>query len=281
MCTYTFTQAQLGRLKELGLDDLTLARSYSSAQERQKDFHRLEKEYMQANRKKLWELTNHTRQVSLCRLSDDLSCALREHGFTEVSTPTIISKKALEKMTITEEDPLYAQVFWLGSGKALRPMLAPNLYDVSRSLIEIQGLPLRIFEIGSCFRKESEGNAHLNEFTMLNLVEWGTPLEERTGHLKEFAGIVLEAAGIQGYRFVEEESTVYGKGLDVVSDKGVELASTSMGPHPLDDAWKVTCSWTGIGFGLERLLMVREQERGIHRYSRSCRFMDGACLKIR
>ena len=54
-----------------------------------------------------------------------------------------------------------------------------------------------------------------------------------------------------------------------------------MGPHPLDAAWKVTCTWTGIGFGLERLLMYREKANGIHRYSRSNVFLDGAALKVR
>ncbi|MGN0394012.1 MAG: pyrrolysine--tRNA(Pyl) ligase large subunit, partial [Coprococcus sp.] len=212
---------------------------------------------------------------------EKIAAALCENGFTQVATPTIISLKALEKMTITSENPLYDQVFFIDSKSALRPMLAPNLYEVSKQLMNSQKLPLRIFEIGSCFRKESEGKNHLKEFTMCNLVEWGTPMEERVQHLKEFAAIVLKAAEIDDYKLEEEDSVVYGLGLDVVSSDGLELASTSMGPHRLDDAWKINCSWVGIGFGLERLLMIKNKQSGIHRYSRSTTFMDGACLKLK
>ncbi len=160
-------------------------------------------------------------------------------------------------------------------------MLAPNLYEVSRQLMASQKLPLRIFEIGSCFRRESEGNSHLKEFTMLNLVEWGTPKEERITRLKELTQMVLEAAGIKNYRIEEEDSIVYGPGIDAVSQDGLELASASMGPHPLDDAWKIACTWTGVGFGLERLLMERESQQGIHRYAKSTVFLDGACMKVK
>jgi phenylalanyl-tRNA synthetase alpha chain len=142
-------------------------------------------------------------------------------------------------------------------------------------------MPLRLFEIGSCFRKESEGKAHLKEFTMLNLVEWGTPEEDRVERIKKLVNIVLQAAHINEYGFQEEDSIVYGRGLDVIGNDGIELASTSMGPHPLDSAWRISCSWVGIGFGLERLLMYREGEEGIHRYSKSISFLDGARLNIK
>ena len=276
-----YSETQRNRLKELGLCEDEVKRVFSGTAERDRSFHEAEKRASAENRERLTDLLTEKHRPELALLTDSLTKALVDAGFTQVMTPTIISAKALDKMSITAGDALRQQVFWLDKNSCLRPMLAPNLYEVSRKLMNSQPLPMRIFEVGSCFRKESEGNRHLKEFTMLNLVEWGTPLEERSSHLREFAAIVMEAAGIRDYRFEDETSVVYGKGLDVVGSDGLELASSSMGPHPLDDAWKVTCTWTGIGFGLERLLMYREHMNGIHRFSRSNVFLDGAVLKVR
>jgi phenylalanyl-tRNA synthetase alpha chain len=160
-------------------------------------------------------------------------------------------------------------------------MLAPGLYTVSEKLLRFSPLPLRVFEIGSCFRRESEGRVHLREFTMLNLVEWGTPLEERSQRQREFMELILDAANIQEYRLEVTYSEVYGESLDAVGRDGLELASSSMGPHPLDPAWRITTSWTGIGFGLERLLQERAHAAGIHRYSKSLVYLDGANLNIK
>ena len=54
-------------------------------------------------------------------------------------------------------------------------MLAPNLYTLLRRLGRIWSRPFGIFEVGPCFRRDSKGSRHLNEFTMLNLVELGLP----------------------------------------------------------------------------------------------------------
>lgn len=278
---YEFSEAQKNRLLELG-ENSDINISYDNQELRQLEFMSKEKRAIKVNKDKLNILLNETHKPALCDLQERLAKALCSNGFTQVATPTIISAKMLEKMTINKDNPLYEQVFWLeGSKSCLRPMLAPNLYEVSKKLINIQKLPIRIFEIGSCFRKESEGRTHLKEFTMLNLVEWGTKMQDRTQRIKELSALVLEAAGIDDFCFEQEDSVVYGQGLDVVSPKGLELASTSMGPHPLDDAWKITCTWVGVGVGLERLLMHRQNEQGIHRYSRSNIFLDGACLKLK
>ncbi len=278
---YDFTTAQKNRLSELGCDDNEINREFEDAGLRQKSFADIEKDAVRKNKEKIKDLLENKHQAELCILQDNLAKALCQNGFTQVTTPIIITAKALEKMTIDRNNPLFEQVFWIDNKTALRPMLAPNLYEVSRQLIASHGLPLRIFEIGSCFRKESEGKSHLKEFTMLNLVEWGTDMDKRTDSLKEFAQIVMEAAGIDDYCFENENSVVYGDGLDVVTPDGLELASTSMGPHKLDDAWKITCTWVGLGTGLERLLMHREHENGIHRYSKSTVFLDGACMKLK
>ena len=275
----TYTESQKNRLTELGYE--VEDKTFDSIKERESDYKKIEREMVVQNKNKLNNLLEIEHRPKLCQLQEILAKALCEKGFTQVTTPTIITAKALEKMTVDESSQLYKQVFWLDKKSCLRPMLAPNLYQVSSQLLNTKKLPLRLFEIGSCFRKESEGNSHLKEFTMLNLVEWGTPIEERVDRLKELAEYVLEATGITDYNLEEENSVVYGDGIDVVSSTGLELASTSMGPHPLDDAWKINCSWVGLGFGLERLLMYREKELGIHRYSKSLTFLDGACMKIK
>ena len=236
---------------------------------------------MSKNRKKLIELVEEKHEPKLCKLQNNLAKCLHQHGFTQVTTPSIIPKKYLERMSINSTHALNNQVFWIDNNNCLRPMLAPNLYDISKKMMSYSKMPLKLFEIGSCFRKESEGIAHLKEFTMLNLVEWGTEESERVKRIKELASIVLEAVGIEKYSFKEEDSVVYGKGIDVLSKDGMELASTSMGPHRLDSAWKISCSWVGLGFGLERLLMYREGEEGIHRYSKSISYLDGARLNIK
>lgn len=278
----TLTQSQMNRLTELGekLEDLCM--EFGTKAELTKYYQQREKKLIEKNRGQLLTLINEKHQPELCSLQYKLARKLCECGFTQVSTPIIISKKFLDRMSIDGTHPLREQVFWLDSKTCLRPMLAPNLYSVSKDLMNIvHGKPLRIFEIGSCFRKESEGRSHLKEFTMLNLVEWNLPEEERGKHLAEFGRIVLETAGITDFKTESENSVVYGDGLDFVGSDGLELASTSMGPHPLDAAWKIQATWVGIGFGLERLLMYREKQQGIHRYSKSISFLDGARLNIK
>ena len=278
---YFFSEAQKNRLLELGIRKDEINIQYETQKEKESSYKKIEKELVSRNRRILNELLDKKYEPKLCKLQNDLAKCLYSQGFTQVITPTLISRKFLERMSINDEHSLNKQVFWVDDKTCLRPMLAPNLYDISKKMMNFSKMPLRIFEIGSCFRKESEGKTHLKEFTMLNLVEWGTKEIERVNRLKELASIVLESAGIDKYFFEEEESIVYGKGIDVVSTDGIELASTSMGPHRLDSAWKISCSWVGLGFGLERLLMYREGEEGIHRYSKSISFLDGARLNIK
>lgn len=280
MMDIAYTITQKNRLLELGAEEALTTVLFSTTQERQKTYIQTEKELIRRNKAEIACLLEQEHRPLLCSLQADLADALTAHGFTQVVTPTIISAKAMEKMSVGPEHPLHKQIFWLDGKTCLRPMLAPGLYEVSRRLIGSQGLPMRIFEIGSCFRKESEGRSHLKEFTMLNLVEWGTPMPERIDTLKQYCSKVLEAAQITEYEMTEEDSVVYGMGLDVVGTNGLELASTSMGPHRLDSAWKINCTWIGAGFGLERLLMYREKKTGIHSYGRSTVYLNGACLKL-
>ena len=114
---------------------------------------------------------------------------------------------------------------------------------------------------------------------MLNLVELGTPLALRDERLRELAVVVLEAAGVRDYEFVRKHSEVYGDELDVVV-AGLEVCSTALGPHPLDDAWAITEPWVGLGFGLERLLVARDGLAGIERVGRSLSYLDGVRLQL-
>lgn len=273
------TEGQLRRLKELG-SSVDPSEDYECAIDRDTAYRILEKSQLKVNRKSLEKLSVCVKRPQLLVLQEALGACLRDQGFIQITTPAIISKKFLVQMTIDSDHKLSEQVFWLSDNKCLRPMLAPNLYEVSRNLLNILKKPLGVFEIGSCFRKESQGSNHLNEFTMLNLVEWGTDLESRVDRTKEMVGWVLETTGIEGYSFESDESVVYGSTVDVVY-KGIELASSSMGPHPLDQAWGIDDSWVGIGFGLERLLMLRDNYNSIHPVGRSISYLDGIRLNIK
>ena len=216
---------------------------------------------------------------ALRRLEESLRAALTGAGLVEVVTPTIVGGDALRKMGVEPGSEMGQQVFRLDGDRCLRPMLAPNLYTLLRRLARIWKQPFAIYEIGSCFRRDTKGSRHLNEFTMLNLVELGTPLERRDERLRELAVVVLEAAGVTGYELTRKHSEVYGDELDVVV-AGLEVCSTALGPHPLDDAWAITDPWVGLGFGLERLLVARDGLAGIERVGRSLRYLDGVRLQL-
>jgi len=196
----------------------------------------------------------------------------------EVVTPVILSQTMLSKMSVTPDHPLSKQVFWMGENRCLRPMLAPNLYALLKRLERLWKKPIRIFEVGPCFRKESRGGQHTSEFTMLNLVEMGLPEENRQARLEELIGVVMAASGIEHYELVVKPSEVYGDTIDVVS--GVEVGSAAMGPHRLDAPWGIFDPWVGVGFGLERLAMVKEGFQNIQRVSRSLEYLDGVRLNI-
>ena len=119
----------------------------------------------------------------------------------QVVTPLIIASDALRKMGIEHGHPLREQVFWLEDGRCLRPMLAPNLYTLLRRLDRNWSKPFGIFEIGPCFRRDSKGASHLNEFTMLNLVELGTAARARAARGSwSSPSLVMRAAGVDALR---------------------------------------------------------------------------------
>ena len=100
-----------------------------------------------------------------------------------------------------------------------------------------------------------------------------TPTDE------ELAALVMDATGIEEYALVRTESEVYGEMVDV-EVKGAEVCSAGCGPNPLDGNWGIVEPWVGLGFGLERLIMARENYPNIERAGRSLSYVDGVRLNI-
>jgi pyrrolysyl-tRNA synthetase-like protein len=277
----TWTAIQHARLIELAADECELDRQFDGAGERDKAFQQLERQLVKMQRQKLQQLRDGYRRPGLCRLESRLTEVLVQNNFVQVATPTILSKGLLARMSIDDDHPLASQIFWLDKDRCLRPMLAPHLYYVLKDLLRLWEKPVRIFEIGSCFRKESQGARHSNEFTMLNLVEMGLAEQKRQARLEELAALITAAAGVDDYIIQTESSAVYGETIDILGgEKRLEIGSAAMGPHVLDQAWQITDAWVGIGFGLERLLMAAEKSDSLGKMGRSLAYLDGIRLNI-
>ncbi len=277
----TWSETQLARLRELRADPMVLERTFTDAGRRNEAFHRAEKELVKRERQRLDAFREEVRRPLLCRLRETLVRTLTDQGFVQVTTPTLMARGLLARMGISGSHPLMEQIFWVDGDKCLRPMLAPHLYFVLRDLLRLWERPVRLFEVGSCFRKETRGARHAAEFTMLNLVEMGLPLGDRQDRFRELAGQVMAAAGIASYRLETVGSAVYRETVDIVSgEPPMEVASGAFGPHPLDEAWRIHEPWVGIGFGLERLIMVAEGLSNLGRAGRSLIYLNGVRLNI-
>lgn len=273
----TFTSTQKQRLTELDGDPEVLDKDFYTDEERNQTFLKIQKELIASNKTRLHNLRTISRRPQTRLLENHLVSLLTEQGFVEVTTPTIIALGMLKKMGITEEHPLWQQVFWVDKNHCLRPMLAPNLYHLMGRLSKLWPKPIRIFEVGTCFRKESKGAKHLSEFTMLNLVEigFGEPSNEK---LISLGKMVMDNLNVD-YIFEKENSEVYGDTVDILV-AGLEVASGAAGPHPLDVNWDIVDNWAGWGFGLERLVLSLEGFNNIRRVGRSLIYLDGARLNI-
>ncbi|MGF6375869.1 pyrrolysyl-tRNA synthetase-like protein [Clostridiales Family XIII bacterium PM5-7] len=276
-----FTITQRERISELNGTTDIMELEFETMAERDAEFRRLEKSMVKDSRDQIKNLLAQKHMTQSDTVGRLLEQWLIGEGYTKVMTPTIITKQMLSKMSIDEFHHLSEQVFWLDQKRCLRPMLAPNLYVVMRELKRITNEPVKIFEIGSCFRKESQGAQHMNEFTMLNCVELATVEDgQQVEELKRLAHSAMDSLGIEDYELVVEESTVYGSTVDIEIN-GIEVASGSYGPHELlDSQWGVFDTWVGIGFGIERLTMALNQSKTIKRYGKSITFIDGQPLNI-
>ena len=83
----------------------------------------------------------------------------------------------------------------------------------------------------------------------------------------------MDAAGLE-YTLSREESDVYVETLDV-NVNGEEVASGAIGPHILDPAHDVHEPWAGVGFGLERLLMLKNGKSNAKKMGKSNTYLDG------
>jgi phenylalanyl-tRNA synthetase alpha chain len=258
-----------------------LNKQFEDSSLRERGYQKIEKQLVTRQRRLLKDFRDTHRRPGLCRLESKLVDVLVKQGFAQVSTPIIMSQGLLTKMSIGADHPLHSQIYWLDQNRCLRPMLAPHLYFVLVDLLRLWDNPVQIFEVGPCFRKESQGSQHSSEFTMLNLVEMGLAAETRQERIRELGALVSNAAGVSDYRFETVTSEIYGNTVDIVAGKdSLELGSAAMGPHPLDRAWKINTTWIGIGFGLERLLMVAQNSRNLAKMGRSLTYLDGIRLNI-
>lgn len=268
--TEHFTDSQIQRLMEYGDENWTAA-EFTDLEEREAAFARILSGLKTENDRYIRNLFEHPNN-DMTDLQNAIREVLGKRGFIEVHTPIFVSKKALEKMTITPDHPLWRQVFFIDEKRALRPMHAMNLYAVMGKLKAFTKGPVKIFEIGSCFRKESKSNTHLEEFTMMNLVELD-PDGDPIGRLNTYIGDIMGAVGLE-YETSREESDVYVETLDV-EVYGTEVASGAVGPHRLDPAHDIHHPWTGIGFGLERLLMLKNGRSSTKKTGASISYING------
>ena len=277
----TWTDTQARRLKELDAAEAELGRQFKNSSARGLAYQALEKKLVAEHRQRLQKFRENILRPGLCRLESKLVEVLLEQGFAQVNTPIIMSSGLLAKMSIDDKHPLHSQIYWLEKNKCLRPMLAPHLYFVLVDLLRLWDRPVRIFEVGPCFRKESEGSQHSSEFTMLNLVEMGLPLGARQDRIRELGALIAETAGVKNYQFERVNSEVYGDTVDIVGGEDrIEIGSSAMGPHLLDRPWRITDNWVGIGFGLERLVMAANNTRNLARIGRSLTYLDGIRLNL-
>jgi len=97
--------------------------------------------------------------------------------------------------------------------------------------------------------------------------------------LKEIINIVLDSVKLPSYVLDKVEAEVYGETIDILIDQN-EIASAAIGPHPLDENWGIFDAWAGVGFGIERIAMVKKGAKRIKQVSRSLTSLDGICLDI-
>lgn len=275
MKTFTVTQKQ--RLRELGTKESELERVFDTQKERDETFNGLVRNLVEQNKQRLRQLHSTARRPTLRIIESKLVKAATSIGFIEVVTPMIVSREFIRRMEITEKDPLWNQIFWLSEKKCLRPMLAPNLYFVMGKLSRFWR-PVRIFEIGPCFRRDTKGSQHLEEFTMFNMVELA-PQEDVSIRLEKMIYHIMKYIGLPEYKLKRESSEVYGSTIDVIVN-GVEVASAAVGPIPKDEKWDITDDWAGVGFGVERLAMVTEGFNSLARVGRSLIYLNGSRLDI-
>jgi pyrrolysyl-tRNA synthetase, C-terminal region/pyrrolysyl-tRNA synthetase, N-terminal region len=241
-----------------------------------KPFKELESELVTRRKDDFQRLYADDREDYLGKLERDITKFFVDRGFLEIKSPILIPAEYVERMGINGDTELSKQVFRVDKNLCLRPMLAPTLYNYLRRLDRILPDPIKIFEVGPCYRKESDGKEHLEEFTMVNFCQMGSGCtrENLEALIKEF----LDYLEID-FEIVGDSCMVYGDTLDVMHGD-LELSSAVVGPVPLDREWGIDKPWIGAGFGLERLLKVMHNFKNIKRGSRSESYYNGISTNL-
>jgi pyrrolysyl-tRNA synthetase len=234
-------------------------------------FKELESELLARRKYDLKQIYVEGEENYLGKLERDITRFFVERGFLEIKSPILIPVEYIERMGINKDIELSKQVFRVDKNLCLRPMLAPNLYNHLRKLGKVLPDPVKIFEIGPCYRKESDGKEHLEEFTMLNFCQMGSGCTRE--NLEDIIREFLNYLKID-FEIVGHSSMVYGDTLDVMHGD-LELSSAVVGPVPLDREWGISKPWIGAGFGLERLLKVIHNFKNIKRAARSESYYNG------
>jgi len=73
--------------------------------------------------------------------------------FWKSSLLSLFRQRYVERMGIDSDNELSKQVFRVDKNTCLRPMLAPNLYNYLRKFDRVLPDPIKIFEIGPCYRR--------------------------------------------------------------------------------------------------------------------------------
>jgi pyrrolysyl-tRNA synthetase len=260
-----FTQSQLDRLETLVFSgDRTSLNAGLS-------FRELELELLARRKEDLKRIYVEERENNLGKLEREITKFFIEKGFLEIKSPILIPAEYVERMGIDNDTELSKQVFRVDKNLCLRPMLAPGLYNYLHKLDKVLPDPIKIFEIGPCYRKESDGKDHLEEFTMLNFCQMGSGCTQ-----ENLEAIIREFLDFLNIDFIFEGDScmVYGNTLDVMH-KNLELSSAVVGPIPLDREWGIDKPWIGAGFGLERLLKVIHNFKNVKRAARSESYYNG------
>jgi pyrrolysyl-tRNA synthetase len=234
-------------------------------------FRELESELLDRRKDELRQIYVERHEHYLGKLERDITRFFVDRGFLEIKSPILIPAEYVERMGIDKDSELSKQVFRVDENLCLRPMLAPNLYNYLRKLDRVLPDPIKIFEIGPCYRKESEGKEHLEEFTMLNFCQMGSGCTRE--NLEAIVCELLNYLNID-FEIVGDTCMVYGDTLDVMHGD-LELSSAVVGPIPLDREWGIDKPWIGAGFGLERLLKVMHDFKNIKRAARSESYYNG------
>ena len=113
-----FTITQRERLTELDAASEVLDREFDTKEERNAEFEKIETQMAREGRQRLKELVEGRHITFTEEVSRRLQDWLMKDGYTKVSTPTIITRQMLEKMTIDEFHHLSEQVFGLTANAA-------------------------------------------------------------------------------------------------------------------------------------------------------------------